>query len=143
MAVVPGVPHGLLRRLHRVPGAPLEHRGPGLLPHHLELLYSRRPVHVAGRKQGPMPLAFQHIGKLRRVGGLARALQSAQHYHRRGMGRAFEPLLAAAHKGGQLLVDYFYHHLGRGQALHDLLAYGTLRYLPGELLCHLIVHVGL
>ena len=36
--------------------------------------------------------------------------------------------LAAAHQSHQLFVDDFDHLLGRGQALHDLLAHGCLLY---------------
>ena len=50
--------------------------------------------------------------------------------------------LAAAHQSHQLFVDDLDHLLGRGQALHDLLAHGALRHLCTEVLGHLIVDVG-
>ena len=77
------------------------------------------------------------------MGGLTVALQAAEHDHVLTLvlddqTRRF----LAAHQGDQLLVDDLDDLLGRGQALHDLLAHGALRHLCTEVLGHLVVDVG-
>ena len=142
VAVVLGVAHSLLGGEHRVLGAPLEHRGPGLLPHHLQLFDSRGAVDVAGHQQGAVALGLQLVGQLGGVGGFTGALQAAHHDDGRRVGGHFQPLLAAAHQAGQLLVDDFDDHLGGGEALHHLAAHGAVGDFLGELFGHLVVDIG-
>ena len=58
-----------------------------------------------------MALAFELVGQLGGVGGLTGALEAAHHDDGGRVGRHFQPLLAAAHESGQLLVDNLDDHL--------------------------------
>ena len=83
------------------------------------------------------------LGQLGGVGGLAVALQAAEHQD--GLALVLDIQAGgflAAHQGGQLLVDDLDHLLGGGQAFHDLLAHGPLGHLVAEVFGHFIVDVG-
>ncbi len=141
VAVVPGMAHSLLGGGHWVLGALLKNRGAGLLPHHLQLFNGCRAVDIPRHQQGAVALGLQLVGQLGGMGGLARALQAAHHNNGGRVSGHFQPLLAAAHQSGQLLVDDFNDHLGGGQALHHLAAHGPLGHPAGELLGNLVVDV--
>ena len=49
----------------------------------------------------------------------------------------------AAHEAGELLVDDFHNHLGRRQRLQHVGADAALRHRLGEVLHHLVAHIGL
>jgi hypothetical protein len=120
-----------------------EHRDPGLLAQHLELLDGGRALQVAGDQQRLAALAGQPAGQLGRGGGLARALEAG---HEQDGGRPRRPLeghVALAQGDDQLLVDDLHHLLGRGEALGDLLPHRPLADPGDEVLHHLEVDVGL
>ena len=76
------------------------------------------------------------------MGGLAVALQAAHHQH--GLALVFQAQvlrLIATHEVGQFLVDNLDDLLGGGQALHDLLAHGTLGDLGAEVFRHLVIEI--
>ena len=51
--------------------------------------------------------------------------------------------VGAAHKLNQLIMDYFYNHLRRGKAFHNLFAYCLLSNGVCEIFCDFIVYIGL
>ena len=131
---------GDLRGLGAVQG---EHLGPSLGAHHLQLFDGGGAVDIAGHQQRPAALLEIILGQLGGVGGLAVALQAAEHQN--GLALVLDIQAGgflAAHEGGQLLVDDLDHLLGGGQALHDLLAHGPLGHLAAEVLRHFIVDVS-
>ena len=135
--------HCLLRDDLGLFGAEGEHRHTGLLAHHLQLLNGGRAVDIAGDQQRAAALAAIIFAELCGVGGLAVALQAAHHQH--GLALVFQAQvlrLIAAHEVGQFLIDDLDNLLGGGQALHDLLAHGTLGDLGAEVFRHLVVDVG-
>ena len=77
------------------------------------------------------------------MGRLTVALQAAEHDD--GLALVLDDQtrgFLAAHQGDQLLVDDLDDLLGRGQALHDLLAHGALGDLCAEVLRYFVVDVG-
>ena len=143
VAVVACVAHGGLGDFHRVFGAHLKHRDARLPADDLKLLDRGRAVDVARNEQRPAAAALEHLRELRRVRRLAGALQTAHHDDGRRVRGHFQPLLAAAHQRGQLLVDDLDDHLRGRQALHHILADGALRDALCEVLRNLVVDVGL
>ena len=118
-------------------------RCPGLFSHDLQLVDGGRAVDIAGHQHGAAALLDEVFGQLGGVGRFTIALQTAEHDD--GLPLVLDDQLRsflAAHQSDQLLVDDLDHLLGRGQALHDLLAHGALRHLCTEVLGHLVVDVG-
>ena len=143
VAVVLGVGEGAagdLGGLGAVQGKDLR---PGLAAHHLQLLDGGGAVDIAGHQQRPAALLEIVLGQFGGVGGLAVALQAAEHQDGLALVLDIEAGgFLAAHEVGQLFVDDLDHLLGGGQALHDLLAHGPLGHLIAEVLGHLVVDVG-
>ena len=127
--------------LDRVALPHLEYRNPSLLPDHLQLGDGGRTIDVTSDEEGAVPLALQHFGQFGGMGGLTRTLQAAHHD---GTGRTVcrrQARRLATHQGGQLFIDDLDHHLGGGEAFHDLASHRPLGDGGGEILGHFIVHV--
>ena len=89
----------------------------------LQLFDSRGPVDIQRCQQGLSALGFHLAGQLGCRGGLAGALQ-AHHHDDSGLTAGKELYLRRlrAHQTDQLVVDDLDDHLGRIQAVHDILA---------------------
>src|SRR5699024_8047984 len=98
----------------------LEDLGADLFADDLELLDGRRAVNVAGDEERAVALFLKIAGELCRVGGLAAALEAAHQHDAGGLRGELNPGVAAAHEGGQLLVDDLDNLLGGGEAFEDL-----------------------
>ena len=114
-----------------------------LLAELLELVDRRRPLEVGGHEPGRLLVVLaepeRELGRRRR---LARALEPAEHDHRR---RAAERELRVrrAHQLGQLLVDDLHDLLAGLEALQHVLPERALAHRADELLDDLEVDVGL
>ena len=114
-----------------------------LLAHHVELLYGRRAVDVAGHEQGALVLlGLQHIGKLAAEGGLTRTLQT-RHEHYRGPPFELQLHGLTAHELCQLVVDELHHELTGLDGIENVHAHGLLLHLLGERTGHVVVYVGI
>gem|GEM_PF-6377551 len=144
VAAGPGGPGKRLHAyVHRVLGrVAVEHRHLDLGPQLLELLDGRRALGVRRHQIGVAALLFEHKGQLAAGGGLARALQAHHHEHVGGLAAQVQWFGLAAHEGAQLVSHDLDDLLGRGEALHHLLAHGAVLDLGDELLGDLVVDVG-
>ena len=143
IAVVLGVGQCLFGDGRRLFAGQGEDRRTGLFAHHLQLVDRGRTVDVAGHQHRAAALLDVVFCKLCCVGRLTVALQAAEHDD--GLALVLDDQtrrFLAAHQGDQLLVDDLDDLLGRGQALHDLLAHGALGDLCAEILRHFVVDVG-
>src|SRR5215203_570692 len=120
----------------------LEHRHVDALAHLLQLLDGGGALKVARHQQRMLAALFQALGDLAGGGRLARALEAAEHEHRRP---AVEAQLGAllAEQGGELVAHDLDHLLGRREALEHLLAQRALAHPLDEGLDHPEVDVGL
>ena len=142
ISLVFGVGDGLFGYFNRVPLAALKDRNPRLFADDLQLLDGGRAIDVSGYEQRTVALVLQSLCDFCTMGGLTGTLQPAHHDDCGRMTCGHEAGLCSAHEVRQFLVDDLDDHLCRGQALHDLLADGSLRYLLGEVLGDLIGDVG-
>ena len=142
-AVAARVLNGLQRRLDRVLRAVLIDRHVHLLTHHLQLLDGGRAVDVARGQQGLFARLLQVVGQLGGHGGLACALQAAEHIDGGHAGRPGQPRVFRAHQGGHFLVDDLDDLLGGRKAVQHLLAHTALRDPLAEVLDDQVVDVGL
>ena len=142
IAVLFGVFHRSLGNVHRVDLPHLEHRDVQLLAHYLQLLDGGGTVHIAGGQEGPLALLFHQARQLGAVGGLAGALKAHQHDNGGGGGGDGQ-FAAAAHEGGQFLIDDLYNHLGGGEGFHHVLAHGPLGDRGHKAFNHLEIDVRL
>ena len=142
VAVGLGVVQGLLGYFHRGDLVPQgEHGHADLFAQDLQLFDGGRAVDVAGGQQRPFMLVLEVEGDLSGRGGLAAALQAGHEDDRRRLGGDVQFRLAAAHEGGELLVDDLHHLLAGGEALQHFAADGPLLDLGAEILGHLVVDV--
>ena len=140
--VVLGVTHRVLGNLHRVYLPQRKDRNIQLLAYHLQLGDGGGTVHVAGHQQRTLAhLTFQIPGQFRAVGRLARALETHHHNDRGRVGGHVQPLAAAAHECGQLLVDDLDDLLGRCETLQHIRAHSPLRDLRHKVLDHTVAHI--
>ena len=143
VAVIVGVRKRLLHDLHRVGLSHLKNRHPGLFAHHLQLLYGRRAVDIAGHQQGAFSLLPEHIRQLCAVGGLTASLQAAHQQHGRDPGGNIDALVGAAHQLGQLVIHYLDDLLGGGQAFQHPGADALFGDIRHKLFGHAVVDVRL
>ena len=144
VAVLEGVLHRGLGDVHGINLPHLEDGDVQLLAHHFQLLDGGGAVDVAGHQQGALAvLLFHKARQLGHVGGLAGALKAHHHHNGGGLGGDGQLGAGAAHELGELLVDDFDNHLGRGEGLQHVGPHRLLRHLGDELLDHLVADVGL
>ena len=141
VAVLFGVLDGGLGDVHRIGLPHLKDGDVQLLAHGLQLLNGSGTVDVAGDQQRALALLAHKTGKLGAVGGFARALQTHQHHHTRGLGGDVQLLVLAAHELRQLFVDDLDDHLGGIERLQHVAADGPLGHGFGEVLDHLVADV--
>ena len=142
VAVANGMLHGSLGNVHGVGLAHLEHRQTQLLAADFQLPDGGWTVDVTGHQEGVPALAFHQARQLGAVGGLTSALETHQHHHSGTLGVDGNVLCFAAHEAGELFVDDFHNHLGRGEGLQHVGANTALGHRFGEVLDHLVAHVG-
>ena len=112
-----------------------------LLADYLQLLDSRRTIHVAGYEQRSVTLVFKFEGKFCGVRCFTATLQTAHHNYGRRMVCNCKPCLVAAHKFCEFFINYFDYHLTRCKALHYIGTDGALCHFFSELLGNLVVYV--
>ena len=140
-AVVPGVFHGFLGDLHGISLAPFEHFHADLTADHLQLLDGCGTIDVAGDQQGLFAAFFNEVAQFCRHGGLARALQAAEHINCGRLGRIGKLGVLAAHELGELVVYDLDDLLAGSEASQDFLPHGAFGDFFDEVLDHQEVDV--
>ena len=109
----------------------------------LQLGDRARALQVARHQQRGVPLTPQPIGQFAGQRGLARALQTGQHDHRRRSLGECQPTGFPAEDPDQFLVDDLDDLLGRVQGTRNFSAAGALLDPADELAHHRQRYVGL
>ena len=113
-----------------------------LFTQHPKLLHGRRPESVASSQQGVHVTFFtKHLGQLTTHGSLAGTVETHHQDHSR-MTLEFHLLVLAPHQGSQLVVHNLHHELLGLYGGEHVLAQGLLLHGVGEVLGHLVVHIG-
>ena len=138
-----GMLHGGFGNVNGVGLPHLEDRDVQLFTHHFQLPDGGGAVDITGGQQGALALLFHQSGQFGAIGGFTCTLQAHQHdYGGRGRGDG-QLAVPAAHESGELLIDDLDDHLGRGEGLQHIGAYGTLGDRGHKVLDHLKVDVRL
>ena len=140
-AVFPCVDERLLGGLYRILRAFFEHGAAGLFAYDLQLPDGGGTVDVAGDEQRVLALLFEPQRELRRMCRFARALEPAHQYDSRRARSRLELGDAAAHKGNEFFVYYFYYLLRGEQTFEHFVAHGAFRHFGDEILYHFKVDV--
>ena len=142
-AIVARVFHGLFGDLHRIALALFKDLHAHLSADDLQLLDGCGAVDVAGDEQGLFAALLDEVAELGGHGGLARALQSAEHVDGRRLGGIGQFGVGAAHELGQFVVYDLDDLLAGREAAQNLLPHGALGDLFDEILDDCEVDVGL
>ena len=136
--------YGVLRYLYNVLIIRLRVNGHvNLRRYHFQLLYCGRTVHVAGNEHRVlMTLVFQHICKFSAECCLSGALQTGHKDYRRASFKVKVDALAS-HQFCQLIMHELNHQLSGFYGSEHIHAKRFLLNVIGEVLCHLIVNVGI
>ena len=109
----------------------------------LELLDSRRAIHVGGHQQDFfLVLLFQQLGQLARGGGFTCPLQTGHQHDGWRHGSQIQCIVFLAHQPGEFFVHHPDHGLAWGEAAHHLMAHRPFAHIVDETFHHRQRHVG-
>ena len=133
-AIVARVFHSLPGDLHWVALTLFKDLHAHLTADDLQLLDGRGAVDVAGDEQGLFAALFDEVAEFGGHGGLARALQTAEHVDGRWLGGVGQFGVGAAHQLGQFVIDDLDNLLAGREAAQYLLPHGALGDLFDKIL---------